>query len=92
MREIEASWGITIKIWWAWTWRSLIVGTTFSILFGICFVLILRPLGVVQQNISALTTIMGFVLGLLFGLYYLKKILGKQFKNFRIAIIRTENN
>lgn len=87
-----------LKVWWAYFWRSLvtlvvsmIVVGLVSFALGVVLALLLPLIGLapehVQQTARLAGTLLGLVAGLLSSAIPLWLILGKDFGEFRLALI-----
>uniref|UniRef100_UPI0035129904 hypothetical protein n=1 Tax=Pontibacterium sp. TaxID=2036026 RepID=UPI0035129904 len=87
--EIEVTWRNTLQIWWSWCWRSalwtfisvFLVGTAIGLSFGV--------LGISQVPYRVFIDILYGVIGLAFGLSALKVVLSKEFRGYRIVLVKT---
>ena len=81
MEELEVTWLRAATVWWAFIWRSLLIG------FGIGFV------AAVVATITGYDAQGLWVSGLIYctlipiGIWLFKYILTKQFNGFRIALV-----
>jgi ABC-type glycerol-3-phosphate transport system permease component len=88
--ELEITWGRVTRVWWAFLWRSLIASIIAMIIGGIFG-------GIVGYTIAAtggaITTIniiimsIGGIIGLGVSIIPMKMILGKDFGEFRLALV-----
>lgn len=92
MVELEVTWGRTLRVWWAYLWRNLLaiilsgaVGFVGSLL--VTFAMI--GAGASHQSAAAVVGPASVVLGLAFSLIPFKLILGKDFGEFRLALVST---
>ena len=91
--ELEISWKRTIKIWWAYVWRNLIaIVISFFLGWILGFILgsILGFLGVPIRTIQLIISPIGGILGLLISIIPMKMILGKDFGEFRLVLLKKE--
>lgn len=91
--ELEVTWGRTIKVWWAYFWRSLIAAffaLLFSGLLGFVLGIVLYAAGVSPENGRIYGGILGGVVGLLFSIIPMKYILGKDFGEFKLVLLKKE--
>ncbi|HEY9686577.1 MAG TPA: hypothetical protein V6C52_06340 [Coleofasciculaceae cyanobacterium] len=91
--EIEADWGMTLKIWWAMTWRS-VVFTLFptvvlAIPLSITLLILQRMFGINPMIRTLLLQSLGWTIGLLAGIVVVKIILNMPFAGFRICLLKT---
>lgn len=87
-----------LKVWWAYFWRSLvtflamfIIVILVSIVMGVLLALLLPLVGLDAEHVQNLARLSGFLLGFVAGLLSsaipLWLILGKDFGEFRLALI-----
>lgn len=87
--ELEITWERTLRIWWAFFWRSMIamvvaMGCGYVMGFIVGFVLAL--LGASKELIVLVVTPLGFMIGACISVFPLKMILGKNFGEFRLVL------
>ena len=82
--EVEVTWGKTIKFWWAWMWRAMLLALAGGLLIGVLFGIISALLGIQAPILSG---ILSFLVGIFSSFYMLKKVLNKDFGDFRIVLI-----
>ncbi len=82
--EIEVTWNKTIRIWWAWVWRSILLSVAGGLIIGVLLGIISAVIGVKMPLTSV---ILGFFVGLYAAFYMLKRVLNKDFGDFKIALI-----
>lgn len=91
--ELEITWGRVVKVWWSYLWRNLlaIIGAMLigGILGGILG-FILGAMSVSVENIKLITAPIGGIIGLLISIIPMKMILGKNFGEFRLVMIKNE--
>jgi ABC-type uncharacterized transport system permease subunit len=101
--EFEITWKRSVRIWWAWLWRSFITLVVAFVIvvalgFGIGFVIgfIMSKLGFQTETIVFISSILGYIFGcvaILIGLLLpLKMILGKDFGEFRLVLLAKDTS
>jgi hypothetical protein len=88
--ELEATWGRTTRVWWAYLWRNLIamlVGTLLGAVVGAVLGFVLGAAGVAPDVIRRLSFVIGVVLGLGVSIVPMRMILGKSFGEFRLVLV-----
>ncbi|MFO1525111.1 MAG: hypothetical protein U1F16_03955 [Turneriella sp.] len=91
--ELEITWGRIWRIWWAYVWRNVLMTIVAMILGGIMGFIIgffFGLLGVDQQVTQLVVTPLGFLLGLGLSVFPMRMILGKNFGEFRLVLVRNE--
>lgn len=92
--ELEVTWGRTIKVWWSYAWRNLIAIIVSMILGGIAgFIIgfIMTAFGAAEETMKTTATIVGFIIGVAVSIVPMKMILGMNFGEFRLVLLRNEN-
>jgi hypothetical protein len=91
--EIEADWGMAVKIWWAMTWRSVIFTlfptVVLAIPLSIALFILQRMFGFDPMIRTWLLQLLGWTIGLLAGIVVVKIILNMPFAGFRICLLKT---
>jgi hypothetical protein len=86
---IKDTWGMAIRVWWAFTWRviiSLAFGAAlagFFIMFGPQYFHIKQSAAILYSSIA------GGIYLTLITILFIKSILNKRFKGFSVVIIKT---
>ena len=89
--ELEITWGRVVRVWWAYLWRNLIavvVAMLIGILLGFLLGFILGAVGVPTQTIKLIVTPIGAILGLAISIFPMKMIMGKDFGEFRLVLVK----
>lgn len=92
--ELEITWKRAVRVWWSYLWRNLIAVISGLIVGGgIGGVLgfVMGRMGVPRQVIMFVTALIGGVLGLLISIVPIKLILGKDFGEFRLVLLRKDS-
>ena len=89
--EITPEFSQLLRIWWAFVWRNILVSIV-AMLGGFCvgFVLgfIMGAVGVPLIIIKIVCGSMGFVLGVAFSFFPVKMVVGKDFGDFRLVVVK----
>lgn len=94
-QTMEATWGITLKIWWWITWRSILSAFAGGFVIGCIVGFILAIAGIDSatiQTVSALSALFGGILGIIINVFFTKKIIGKKFKDFTLVLLKTKKS
>ena len=89
-QEIKATWGHAVRIWWALIWRNVIAVIVTIIVAGVAGFLLgflLGFLGVPIKIIEVVSGAIGAIIGIAISVVPVKMIIGKNFRNFRLAIV-----
>lgn len=91
--ELEVTWPRVFRIWWAYIWRNLIAILCSVLIGGIVggiLGFILGLLGVPVETIQRVAAPIGGIIGLLISVVPLRMIIGKDFGEFRLVLLRNE--
>lgn len=92
--ELEITWPRIFKVWWAYLWRSvlaILAAMVSGAVLGFIVTIGWAAMGFEMEAIKPMTTAIGVAVGLGFSLLPIKMILGKQFGDFKLALVRTES-
>ncbi|WP_207063822.1 hypothetical protein [Motiliproteus sp. SC1-56] len=92
--ELEITWKRAVRVWWSYLWRNLLAIAASAIVGGIIGValgFILSAMGLSSQSIQNITGPIGGVLGLLLSIIPIKMILGKDFGEFRLVLVKNQS-
>ncbi len=93
--ELEITWGRTLRVWWAYCWRSLIAIVVAFILgafIGGIIGFIVAMIGLPQEIINFVGLPIGVMIGLAASIVPMKLILGKDFGEFHLVLLSKANN
>ena len=91
--ELEITRNRLVKIWWAHLWRNLIamvVGFIVGWIIGFIIGFILGGMGASVHTIQLIVGPIGAVLGLAVSIVPMRLILGKDFGEFRLVLVKNE--
>lgn len=89
--ELEVTWKRATKVWWAYFWRSLIAMLGAMVIGGIVggiIGFIIGMMGSSRESIQLLVTPIGMIIGILMSIVPIKLILGKNFGDFRLVLLK----
>ncbi|MEZ0232084.1 MAG: hypothetical protein ACAH12_04540 [Methylophilaceae bacterium] len=89
--ELEVTWGRAIRVWWAYVWRNIIaiiVAMLIGAVLGAILGAIMGALHVPLETIKIIVTPIGVILGFAISIVPIKLILGKDFGEFRLVLIK----
>ncbi|PKG80627.1 hypothetical protein CXF85_21110 [Colwellia sp. 75C3] len=92
--ELEITWDRVVRIWWSFLWRNLLAilgAIVIGAIVGFILGLILGIIGVPTETIKMIVQPIGFLIGLGISVIPLKMVLGKNFGEFRLVLISTED-
>lgn len=87
--ELEATWGRTIRVWWAYLWRSILAALASGILgavLGAVLGFLLGAAGVDPGVIGRASFVLGIAIGVAFSIIPIRLILNKDFGEFRLVL------
>jgi uncharacterized protein YacL len=96
--ELEITWKRAIRVYWAWLWRWVVtfvvafaIMTASGFVIGFIVGFTMSKFGYQTETIQSISTILGVIIGLVAALiapiFPLKKILGKDFGEFRLVLL-----
>jgi ABC-type multidrug transport system permease subunit len=88
MNEIDPTYLIAVRVWWAWCWRAVLLGFGMALLFGIAIGFAGAIIGLDKNVVTSVGGIAGFFIGLFFSIHVMKGMLSKNFGSFRVAVIK----
>lgn len=89
--ELEITWGRTIRVWWSLLWRNLIaivLAIILGAITGAIIGIVLGMMGVPLNTIRIICAPVGFVIGLAVSIVPLKMILGKDYGEFKLVLLK----
>ena len=89
--ELEITWIRAIRIWWAYFWRAilfLILATTINGILSALLLPLLIKIGLPKEVAPLLIIPPGLLLAVILSTIPMKLILGKDFGEFRLVLIR----
>lgn len=93
--ELEVTWKRALKVWWAFLWRNVLavlMTVILSAIAGFMVSVILGLLGVGDNVLLIIAQSLGIVIGLLVSIIPVKLILGRDYGEFRLVLIRNEKD
>jgi len=89
--ELEVTWQRAARVWLAFFWRSVIASLGAILagagLGGLIGVVLALGFHTELEDIRRLTSIIGFILGLLVSIVPLKLVLGRDYGEFRLVLV-----
>jgi hypothetical protein len=92
--ELEITWKRAVAVWWAYLWRNLIVIAIAMIIGGIIGGMlgyIMEMLGASVETIRSISIPLGAIIGLAISIIPVKMILGKDFGEFRLVLVKKDS-
>jgi len=85
---VELTWGIAIRIWWWITWRALLSAIFGGLILGFIIGIIGAVIGIDGAKIQLFAMLLGGVFGIAVKIFFIKKIIGKKFKDFSLVLTK----
>ena len=92
--ELQTTWRITVRVWWAYIWRWLLTTIVMLILsFGVGALLqsVTRLLSLPAELMTSVGRVVGWMLGLSATIVPFRFILGKRYGGFRLIVVPAES-
>lgn len=93
--ELEVTWKMSLKIWWAYFWRTILGTLALVVVLFICnyFVNIVAVfLKLPPVFITIILGIITFTFSIAVSLIVVKQILNKNYGSFRLSVVPNESN
>ena len=91
-QALEPTWGIALKIWWWITWRSLLSSLVGGFLVGLVFGFFVALVKMDTATTQLFSMPIGGLVGITINVYFIKKVIGKKFRGFRLMLVKTEDS
>jgi len=86
----QASWGIAFRIWWWITWRALLAAIAGGFIAGFIIGLAAALTGLGADAATIISALAGFPIGIVLNVLFVRKIIGKKFKDFTLVLLKSE--
>ncbi len=89
--ELEITWKRATHVWWSYLWRNLIAIVVSAItggIIGLIIGLFLGWFGVSSETVNLIVLPITLIMGLLISIIPMKMILGKDFGEFRLVLLK----
>jgi hypothetical protein len=87
MQELEITWGRVASVWWLLAWRTLVGAMLLGAAFGFLIGFVGALAGLPQDKITTLSSIVGGIIGLVWGFVVVRMALKKQYSDFRLVLV-----
>ncbi len=90
--ELEITWKRATKVWWSYLWRNLLAIIAAMIIGGLIggiLGFILGMLGASKEIVQLVVAPIGLIIGIGISIAPIKMILGKDFGEFRLVLIKS---
>ena len=91
LTTVDMNWVRTFKIWWFWAWRTVLASLVVAAVVGFLLGLLLFPFIQSEQTMRLVGNLIGFGIGLFFGLWVLRQLPEKRFSDFRVVLVALES-
>lgn len=86
---LEVTMGNTLRIWWAFMWRTTLFSLLFVVVIGFFSGIILSVIG--KDELAGIVGgLLGYMISIPISIFVFRYILEKRFKKFSIALISNE--
>jgi hypothetical protein len=86
MQEIEVTWKHAIIIWWAVVWRTVLFVALAGMGVGLVLGFLLAGMQD-EEQVALVAETAGLLVGIPIGIWVMKTVLTRQFRDFRIALV-----
>jgi len=90
MERIEVTWGATLRVWWSYCWRVTLFSMILGFILGFIGGFVMGIMGKPEMS-GMVGGILGFLGTIPLSIWVLKKILGKKYKGFSVALIQNQS-
>jgi hypothetical protein len=88
--EVSPTWKMAVRVWWAITWRGFLLSMVpvflLTIPVSIVFLVLEHTAGVHPSITSGMSQGVGMLIGFCVQVYVIKKILNKEFPDFKVTV------
>jgi hypothetical protein len=89
-QTVDVTWSIACKIWWWIFWRAFLSAVAGGFILGFILGLIGILVGLGGESIQLFAMFFGGVLGIILNIYFIKKVIGKEFNNSTLVLLNNE--
>lgn len=90
MKEIDLSFNIALRVWWSYTWRSVVIIFPTLFVIGAIAGMIIGGTGGVVEDYAILIQVVATILGSILSFVIFRDVLNKRYKTFRLVIVENE--
>lgn len=91
IKELRVTWGIAIRVWWSFFWRTTLFGLLPVFIIGILIGIYSYRTNAPDDLYLIHSQVLGLVIGIFVTIWVLKGILSKSYKGFRVVVIGDDN-
>jgi hypothetical protein len=88
LQELEITWERIMRVWWLLVWRGLLGGWILAVALAFLVGEAGGRLGIDFPTVAAAATALSWLAGLAWGLFVVKMALKKNYKEFRLALVK----
>jgi membrane glycosyltransferase len=87
MEELKVTWEKALTVWWSVAWRTVLFGFLAGLALGFVIGFFGGILHLDPRFLSRLSILAGIVTSVVVGIWAVKHILARRFKDFRIVLL-----
>jgi membrane glycosyltransferase len=87
MEELEVTWEKALTVWWSVAWRTVLFGFLAGLALGFVTGLFGKILHLDPRFLSRLSILASILASVVIGIWVVKHILARRFKDFRIVLL-----
>jgi len=87
MEELKVTWEKALTVWWSVAWRTVLFGFLAGLTLGFVIGFFGAMLHLNRDFLSRLSILTGILTSVVVGIWAVKKILTRRFRDFRIVLL-----
>lgn len=87
MRVLQPSWGLSLKVWWAMTWRILPLALIAGFLMGMVAGIAGQAMAMPTDQTLNLAKILGALAGAVVSVIIIRRLMERGFGNMRLVVV-----
>lgn len=91
--EVKVTWFLAFKVWWAYFWQLMALSAVLGGgLMGLTLIeiVVLPYVGLSIEHVKGLNTGLGVGGSFFLAIFVFKKIIGKEFKEVKLVLVKTD--
>jgi hypothetical protein len=90
MKNDEFTWLGAIRVFWALTWRTLLIGVPLAVFIGVIFGFVSAFIGIPQDKVGLYGGVIGQIIILPVYIFVIKRLFNKGFGKYRLQVVEKE--